>query len=166
MQGVQRKRRASLGLTTCVASIWSVPSPRMGRRNVTSNSSGRQRQTAGVIVERNENRKRLTIEDIADEAERHTQSEMPRKDTMMKNWRMIKRWSGKKPIHATRTSLDEGDLILSRSIGPSRSFLCWNSSVRRISDEITESGGNLEHCNGSTRHPRPKSQKSSRRRGR
>jgi hypothetical protein len=100
-------------------------------------------------VERNENRKRLTIEDIADEAERHKQSEMPRKDTMMKN-----------------SSLDEGDLILSWSIGPTRSFLCWNSSVRRISDEITESGGNLEHCNGSTRHPRPKSQKSSRRRGR
>jgi len=40
-QGVKRKRRASLGLTTGVGSIFSVPSTSMGRRNVISNSSGK-----------------------------------------------------------------------------------------------------------------------------
>jgi hypothetical protein len=36
VQDVKDKRRASLGLTTGVGSIFSVPSPSMGRRNVTS----------------------------------------------------------------------------------------------------------------------------------
>ena len=40
-QDVKRKRRASLGLTTGVGSIYYVPSPSMGRRNVNSNSLGK-----------------------------------------------------------------------------------------------------------------------------
>jgi hypothetical protein len=42
------------------------------------------------------------------------------------------------------------EVILSWSIGPTRSFLCWNSSIRRIIDEITESGGNLEQWPNTT----------------
>ena len=39
---------------------------------------------------------------------------MPRKkDTMMKNWRTTKRWNGMAQIHKTKSSLDEGGLILS-----------------------------------------------------
>jgi hypothetical protein len=41
VQGVRRKRRASLGLTTGVGSIYFVPSPSIGRRIVTSNSLGK-----------------------------------------------------------------------------------------------------------------------------
>jgi hypothetical protein len=41
VQDVNRKRRASLGLTTGVGSIFSIPSPSMRRRNVTSNSLGK-----------------------------------------------------------------------------------------------------------------------------
>jgi hypothetical protein len=44
----------------------------------------------------------------------------------------------------------EGDLILSWSIGPTGSFMCWNSSVRRINNEITGSGGNLEQWPNTT----------------
>jgi hypothetical protein len=62
----------------------------------------------------------------------------------MESRRMTKRWNGIKQTHSTRSFLGEGDLTPSWSIGPTRSFLCWNSSVRRINDEITESGGNLE----------------------
>jgi len=54
-----------------------------------------------------------------------------KKDTMMKNWRTTNRWNGMKQTHTTGSSLDEGGLILSWSIGPTRSFVCWNSSVRR-----------------------------------
>lgn len=41
-------------------------------------------------------------------------------------------------------SLGEGDLTPSLSIGPTRSFLFWNSSVHRIKDEITENVENVE----------------------
>jgi hypothetical protein len=75
VQGVKRKKRASLGLSIDVGSIYSVPSPSwtsMGRRSVTSNSFlktktdiwshyGKKRQNIGDV---------LPWEDITDEAER------------------------------------------------------------------------------------------------
>jgi hypothetical protein len=52
VQDVKRKGGASLGLTTGVGSIYYVLLPSMGRRNVTRIHWGRQRQAAGVIVDR------------------------------------------------------------------------------------------------------------------
>ena len=43
LQDVKGKRRASFGLTTGVGNIFSVPSPSTGRRNLTSNSSGKSK---------------------------------------------------------------------------------------------------------------------------
>jgi hypothetical protein len=43
VHGVKRKRRESLGLTTGVGSIYSVQSPTIQSRSVTSNSSGKTR---------------------------------------------------------------------------------------------------------------------------
>jgi hypothetical protein len=67
------------------------------------------------------------------------------KVTTIKGTRMTNRWSGMKRTPTTRSFLGDGDLTLSWSIGPTRSFLCCNSSAPRINDEITESGGNLEN---------------------
>jgi hypothetical protein len=86
VQGVKFKRRATLELTTGVGCIYSV---------------SRQRQTTGVIVERNKHRKCLTMtpwNDIEDEAERllviSKGSRMQqKKDTMMMNWRTTKKWN-------------------------------------------------------------------------
>ena len=58
-----------------------------------------------------------------------------------------------KQTPTTRSFLGEGDLTLSWSIGPTRFFLCWNSSVLRINDEITESRGNLEQWPNTTSSP-------------
>jgi hypothetical protein len=96
----------------------------------------------------------LPWEVIADEAERLSAISKIRKNagmkvTTMESKRMTKRWRGMKQTPATR-SLGKGDLTLSWSIGPTRSFLCWNSSVRRINDEITENGGNLEQWPNTT----------------
>ena len=43
-----------------------------------------------------------------------------------------------------RSSLGKEDLTRLWLIGPTRSFLFWNSSVHQIKDGITESGRNLE----------------------
>jgi hypothetical protein len=47
-------------------------------------------------------------------------------------------------IPTMRSSLGEEDLTQSWLIGPTRSFLFWNSSVHQIKDGITENGGDLE----------------------
>ena len=44
----------------------------------------------------------------------------------------------------TKSYLDEGGLILLKSTGTTRSFMCRNSSVCRINDEIAGRGGNLD----------------------
>ena len=44
-------------------------------------------------------------------------------------------------IPTMRSSLGEEDLTQSWLIGPTRSFLFWNSSVHQIKDGITENGG-------------------------
>jgi len=92
----------------------------------------------------------LPWEDIKDEAERlldiskgGRDAAKEGHDSVMKNWRTTKRWGGMKQTHTTKSFLGEGDLILAWSIGPTRSFMCWNSSVRQISDETTESVGNM-----------------------
>ena len=58
VQGVKRKRRASLGLTTGVGSIYSVPSPNGEAKRNFEFVGKDKRQTAGVIVERNEQKLR------------------------------------------------------------------------------------------------------------
>jgi hypothetical protein len=94
----------------------------------------------------------ITTEDIADEAERllviskdgrNAAKEGHDDEEFTKNWKT--KWNGTEQTHTTRSYLDEGNLILLQSIGPTRSFICWNSSVRRINDEITGRGGNLKH---------------------
>jgi hypothetical protein len=72
LQGVKRKRRASLGLTTGVGSIYSVPSPSMGRRNVTSNSLGKTKTDSWSHCgeKRTSETSYLPWEDIANKAER------------------------------------------------------------------------------------------------
>ena len=160
---VKRKGRASVGSTTGVGSIFSAPPPNMGRRNEKKRKH-KVRQLESLWRETKIGDV-SPWEDIADEAEgllaiRRRESyllvidsvtstarlaEMPHtKVTMMQSRRMTKSLSGMKRSPTTRSFWAEGDLTLSWLIGPTKSFLCWDSSVHRIKDETTGSGETLE----------------------
>ncbi len=57
---------------------------------------------------------------------------------------MTKRQNGMAQIPTMRSSLGEEDVTHSWLIGPTRSFLFWDSSVHQIQDGITMNRGNLE----------------------
>jgi hypothetical protein len=107
----KRKRRASLGLATGVGSIYSAPSPSMGRR-----IEFKVRQLESLLRETKIGNV-LPWEDIADEAERLAISKGGRnaakEDKMMKSWRTTKRLNEMDQTHTPSSSLDEGGLILS-----------------------------------------------------
>ena len=66
------------------------------------------------------------------------------KVTTMESRKSTKRWSWMKETPTTRLFLGEGDLTLSWSIGPTRSFCIGIQVLHRIKVETTESGENLE----------------------
>jgi len=66
------------------------------------------------------------------------------KITKMESRKTTKKQIGMKQTPTTRSSLGEEDPTQLWLIGPTRSCSYWNSSVRRIKDEITENEGNLE----------------------
>jgi hypothetical protein len=146
VQGVKRKRRASLGLTTGVGSIYSVPSPSMGRRNVTSNSLGKTKTDSWSHCgekrtwERFYHGRILWIKRKGYHCHKQGRPNAAKEghdDEELENDQEVEQ------THTSRSSLDEGGLILS-------SFMCWNSSVHRINDEITERRGNLEQLLNTT----------------
>jgi hypothetical protein len=60
--------------------------------------------------------------------------------TKMESRKTTKKQIGMKQTPTTKPSSGEGDLTQLWLIGPTRSCSYWNSSVRRIKDEITENG--------------------------
>ena len=66
------------------------------------------------------------------------------KITEMESRKMTKEQIEMQQTPTTKSSSGEEDLTQLWLIGPTRSCSYWNSSVRRIKDEITENEGNLE----------------------
>jgi hypothetical protein len=66
------------------------------------------------------------------------------KITKMESRKTTKQQIGMQQTPTTKSPSGEEDLNRLWLIGPRRSCSYWNSSVRRINDEITENEGNLE----------------------
>jgi hypothetical protein len=106
----------------------------------------------------------LPSENIEEESLQARAEMLQKKVTTMESSKMTKRWSGMKRTSTTMSFLGEGDLTPSWSIGPARSFLCWNSSV--IGSKTRLQGAGRISSNGPTRHSHQKPRKSGRRRRR
>ena len=123
---VKRRERAPLGHIINAGSTYYVPSPNMGRRNAISSSLGKAKTGTDVFVERNENRRHLTWEDVADEAERLLAKSRANRDATQES-------------HDAREQEDEQE-VKGHERDPYNEvilgFLFRNSRVRQIKDEI------------------------------